>query len=229
MQQANGGLLFLDEIGELPLQQQVKLLRALQERRVRPVGSEREVAIDFKLVAATNRDLSRAVLLGEFRDDLYYRLNVFNLRLPPLRDRLEDVGAIARYYLIQYAAEYAVTLDIDQLMAVVEPLFARYSWPGNIRELQNFVERLVVNCRESTHILLSANSVFEILPELSRPSPTATTGALKELEASAIIAAMEKFGGDKQQVASHLGISVTTLWRRLKRMEKKDPEEAARH
>ena len=229
MQQANGGLLFLDEIGELPLQQQVKLLRALQERRVRPVGSEREVAIDFKLVAATNRDLSRAVLLGEFRDDLYYRLNVFNLRLPPLRDRLEDVSAIARYYLIHYAAEYAVTVDIDQLMAVVEPLFARYSWPGNIRELQNFVERLVVNCRESTNARLSASTVLEILPELARPFPTETTGALKELEASAIMTAMEKFGGDKQRVANHLGISVTTLWRRLKRMEEKDPGEAARH
>lgn len=222
MEQANGGALFLDEIGEMPPQQQIKLLRALQERRIRPVGSNREIDVDFKLIAATNRDLQEAVDQGDFRDDLFYRLNVFNLRLPPLRQRREEVPAIARHYIAHYAAEYGVDVPVDDLLALVVPLFDQYHWPGNIRELQNFTERLVVNCSKAEHVDLSRNEVLEILPELMRQDSGYASGALKDLEASAIVRAMEKFGGDRQQVAAYLGISPTTLWRRLKKLEAAD-------
>ncbi|KGE04499.1 sigma 54-interacting transcriptional regulator [Pseudohaliea rubra] len=219
MEQANGGALFLDEIGEMPPQQQIKLLRALQERRIRPVGGNREIDVDFKLIAATNRDLQDAVDQGEFRDDLFYRLNVFNLRLPPLRQRKEEVPAIARHYVAHYAAEYDVAVPVDAVLDLVEPLFDAYHWPGNIRELQNFTERLVVNCGKAAHVSLSRNEVLDILPELTRQDQGYASGALKDLEASAIVRAMEKFGGDRQQVAAYLGISPTTLWRRLKKLE----------
>jgi propionate catabolism operon transcriptional regulator len=227
MEQANGGALFLDEIGEMPPQQQIKLLRALQERRIRPVGSNREIDVDFKLIAATNRDLQEAVDQGEFRDDLYYRLNVFNLRLPPLRQRKEEVPAIARHYCAHYAAEYGMEVPIDALLELVEPLFDSYHWPGNIRELQNFTERLVVNCGKAEHVDLSRSEVLEILPELNRQEGGYASGALKDLEASAIVRAMEKFSGDRQQVAAYLGISPTTLWRRLKKLEGSDTNRIA--
>ena len=219
MEQANGGALFLDEIGEMPLQQQIKLLRTLQDRHIRPVGSNRESEVDFKLIAATNRDLQEAVEQGDFRDDLYYRLNVFNLRLPPLRQRKEEVPAIARHYLAHYASEYGIDVPMEALLEQVTPLFERYHWPGNIRELQNFTERLVVNCREVDHVALSGNAVLEILPELRRQDSDYSSGALKDLEASAIVRAMEQFDGDRRQVAAFLGISPTTLWRRLKKLE----------
>ncbi|MEQ8515594.1 MAG: sigma 54-interacting transcriptional regulator [Chromatocurvus sp.] len=219
MEQANGGALFLDEIGEMPLQQQIKLLRTLQERHIRPVGSNREIEVDFKLIAATNRELWEAVEQGEFRDDLYYRLNVFNLRLPPLRQRKEEVPGIAHHYFSHYASEYGIDVRIDELLELVKPLFDDYHWPGNIRELQNFTERLVVNCRDAEHIALSKSAVLEILPELTRNDSEYATGALKDLEASAIVRAMERFDGDRRQVAAFLGISPTTLWRRLRKIQ----------
>lgn len=219
MELADGGVLFLDEIGELPLQQQSKLLRALQERRIRPVGGNREIEVDFKLVAATNRDLREAVEQGDFRDDLFYRLNVFNLHLPPLRERREEVPVIARHYFIYYASEHGVTIDADKLLARVERAFSEYQWPGNIRELQNFAERLVVTSAALGADFLTEQALHELLPELSRQRAGHASGALKDLEASAIVRAMERFGGDREQVASYLGISPTTLWRRLKKLE----------
>ena len=143
-QEAHGGTLFLDEVGELPPDIQVKLLRALQERRIRPVGSNREIEVDFKLIAATNQDLRNAVSAGEFRDDLYFRLNVFTLKLPPLRERPEDIPAIARYYLGEYAQQYRASVDTVELLKRVESDFQDYRWPGNVRELRNAIETMVV-------------------------------------------------------------------------------------
>lgn len=221
VERANNGVLFLDEVGELPLPQQVKLLRALQERRIRPVGSNREIALEFKVIAATNRDLRQAVADGDFRDDLYYRLNVFVLRIPPLRERPEDVRAIFAYYLTRYAEEYGCVADPERLLNSAMPRIEGYSWPGNIRELQNFAERIVANFSGRNDDELSDELLQTILPELDSRlgAGTELIGTLKELEFSAITDAMRRYGGDRQQVARYLGISPTTLWRRLKSAE----------
>lgn len=220
VEQANGGVLYLDEVGEMPPAQQVKLLRVLQEKRIRPVGGNREIPLDFKLIAATNRDLRRAVAEGDFRDDLYYRLNVFSLKLPPLRERPDDIEAIARHYLQRYARQYRVNLDLDPLYQAVAKEFRDYPWPGNVRELQNFVERLVVNCLSSADSIPGAEQVKRILPELSQAITQSETsgGTLRDQEEEAIRQAMHQFDGDKTQVADYLGISTTTLWRRLRAM-----------
>lgn len=219
VEQANGGVLYLDEVGEMPLSQQVKLLRVLQERSVRPVGSTRELALDFKVIAATNANLQSAVDSGTFRDDLYYRLNVFTLRLPPLRERPEDIDAIAEYYLAEYAKHYAANLDVSALLRTLSEPFQGYRWPGNVRELQNFAERLVVNAAHG--VAIESLSLQELLPELATrpPAEHVPAGLLKEQECRAIAEAMQRFAGDKQAVSKELGISPTTLWRRLKEMD----------
>ena len=217
IEQANGGVLFLDEVGEMPMAQQVKLLRVLQERRVRPVGSNREIELDFKIIAATNADLQDDVDRGAFRDDLYYRLNVFNLRVPALRDRPEDIEAIARHYLSEYASDYGLHGSTDDLLKLLSKPFGSYRWPGNVRELQNFCERLIVNLAGG--VAIDENSLPQVLPELYQPGAVeGSIGGLKEQEYRAIEAAMLRLGGDKSAVSRELGISATTLWRRLKEM-----------
>lgn len=224
IQQANGGVLYLDEVGEMPMQQQVKLLRVLQEQRIRPLGSNREVHLSFKIIAATNRALQEAVQRGEFRDDLYYRLNVFSLALPPLRQRSDDIPAIARYYIERYADQYRVSIDQPALYGAVGKLFTSYTWPGNVRELQNFIERLVVNCADGGIAAINPQRVAEILPELSSTTSSDAShgGALRNQEEQAIVAAMARFNNNKHQVADYLGISATTLWRRLKTIQAND-------
>jgi propionate catabolism operon transcriptional regulator len=221
IEQANGGVLYLDEVGEMPMQQQVKLLRVLQEKRIRPLGSNREITLDFKIVAATNRDLRDAVHLGEFRDDLYYRLNVLSLQLPPLRERVDDIPAIARYYIQRYGHQYGVLPESSALYSAVGDHFQHYAWPGNVRELQNFIERLVLNCAEDGVGTINAERLRDILPELFlEPTPRlAHGGVLKAREEQAIYDAMIRFNNDKAQVAKYLGMSSTTLWRRLKAIQ----------
>jgi propionate catabolism operon transcriptional regulator len=219
VERANGGVLYLDEIGEMPPAQQVKLLRVLQDKRLRPLGSNREVSLDFKLIAATNRDLREAVARGGFRDDLYYRLNVFALNLPPLRERPEDIEAIARYYLREYGARYGVQVDMEQIYHSVARAFEDYHWPGNVRELQNFAERLVVNAGAGSRTEIDPHQLAQILPELrQRATPGSGAGSLRDCEEQAIRSAMQRFGGERARVAEFLGISTTTLWRRLRAM-----------
>ena len=230
VERANGGVLFLDEVGEMPLQQQVKLLRALQERRVRPVGGNREIELDFKVIAATNRSLRDAVARGEFRDDLYFRLNVFTLKLPSLRERPEDIRPIAGYYLAKYAQQYGADIDPERIQGCAGDYLLNYAWPGNVRELQNFMERLVVNSFERSVDAFDREMLREILPELFEQQwPHEEAGLLKVQEEMAILEAMERFGGNRQRVAAELGISQTTLWRRLKTIEeRKDSAGGAR-
>jgi len=218
IEQANGGALFLDEVAEMPGPQQVKLLRVLQERRIRPVGSNREIPIEFKVIAATNTDLHEAVQRGTFRDDLFYRLNVLSLRLPPLRERPEDILAIAHYYLDRYINAYRVVLEPQHVLDRLAEHLCRYRWPGNVRELQNFMERVVVNCTEGSRLERLEDDIEDILPELFRAASPPAGGLLKEQEEVAIRDAMERFRGDRQKVAEFLGISSTTLWRRLRSM-----------
>lgn len=220
LEQANKGVLFLDEVAEMPLAQQSKLLRILQDKVLRPVGSERSIQLDLKVVAATNRPLFQDVEEGRFREDLYYRLNTFALEIPPLRERKEDISAIAAYYLEVFAQQYGLRASSDEIYVDLSAHFERYRWPGNVRELESFCERVVVALMvepsgQVTDALLRAS-----LPELFREGAGFTApGALKKNELQAIESAMQMYDGDRQAVAEHLGISTTTLWRRLKTLE----------
>ncbi len=218
IQRAEKGVLFLDEIAELPLDQQGKLLRVLQEKQIRPVGGAQEFKVDFKIVAATNRDLAQRVREGLFREDLYYRLNVFALQLPALRDRGEDIPAITRYYLQRFSRQYPVELDLEVLYGSVHTVFESYFWPGNVRELENYCERLVVNCLDAGSSEIDERRLRRLIPEFfsSEARPTDVPPSLKAQEEQAIIDAMERFSNDRPRVAEYLGISTTTLWRRLK-------------
>ena len=143
--EANGGTLFLDEVGELPLETQVKLLRALQEGEIDPVGATKPIKVDFRLISATNKDLIQQVKDGKFREDLYYRLNVFPIRVPPLRDRKDDIPALARSFLNRFAAEEG-RKSLARISPEALALLHAYDWPGNIRQLENTIFRAVVLC-----------------------------------------------------------------------------------
>ncbi|MDX5594690.1 sigma-54 dependent transcriptional regulator [Pseudovibrio sp. SPO723] len=168
-QEASGGTLFLDEVGELPLDVQVKLLRALQEGEVDPVGSRKPIKVDFRLISATNRRLLDQVKEGKFREDLYYRLNVFPIWIPPLRDRLEDIPSLVRYFVARFAAE-----ESKPHVTGIEPravqMLQSYDWPGNIRQLENAVYRAVVLCDGS---LLTCEDFPQIVQVTAPPKPEA--------------------------------------------------------
>ncbi|WP_242344320.1 sigma 54-interacting transcriptional regulator [Anaeromyxobacter terrae] len=209
---ANGGTLFLDEIGEISPGMQVKLLRALQEREIRRVGETRSRAVDVRVVAATNRNLADEVAAGRFRQDLFYRLRVIELRVPPLRERPEDVLPLARVFLAETARRMKRKLTgftpraADQLL--------RHDWPGNVREVQNAIEHAVA---------LSAGSRVDVedLPEelraaMPRARPTGRTRPLEDVEREYILAAVEGAGGNRTRAAAELGIGLATLKRKLK-------------
>jgi two-component system response regulator HydG len=228
---AEGGMVFLDEIGELSLDLQAKLLRTLQEREVRPVGATHRVPIRARIVAATNRDLAVMVERGQFRKDLYYRLNVVNLRLPPLRDRKEDIPLLAAHFLDRISRENGqkYTLNDEALRTMM-----RYDWPGNVRELENSVERA---CALSSGPVLHLGDLPTQLqnqglearrnamasgrePE-DASAPRVTT--LADMEKQAILSAIRTLNGDKLQAARLLGIGKTTLYRKLKEYGIADP------
>jgi DNA-binding NtrC family response regulator len=229
---AEGGTVFLDEIGELSIELQAKLLRALQEREVRPVGATHRVPIKARIVAATNRDLAAMVETGTFRKDLYYRLNVVNLRLPALRDRREDIPLLAAHFLDRISREHATkyTLSDDALRTMM-----RYDWPGNIRELENAVERA---CALSSGPVLHLGDLPTQLQQQGLAAHRAASVAmgqeeeveagqevtpLAELERQAILSAIRALSGDKLQAARLLGIGKTTLYRKLKEYGIADP------
>jgi DNA-binding NtrC family response regulator len=214
---ATGGTFFLDEIGEMSPSTQVKLLRAIQEREVIPVGATKAVPVDVRIIAATNRDLEEEISRGAFRSDLYYRLNVIQLHLPPLRERTEDVPLLAKHFLERMAgsAEGATVATItDDTLGILE----RYDWPGNVRELENALERAAV---------LSAGSVIrtEALPDRVREAPKARLGAdeapsnptMEVVERAYIQWVLQAEGGNKTRAAEVLGIDPSTLYRKLNR------------
>ncbi len=210
---ANGGTLLLDEVGEVSPAMQVKLLRALQEREIRRVGENRSRKVDVRLLAATNRDLAHGVAGGAFRQDLYYRLKVVELRVPPLRERRDDVLALARVLLGVSALR--MKRKITTLSPAAADQLLRYEWPGNVRELENAMERAVALAR-------GARVELEDLPEEVRqafPLPVATRGtvrALEEVEKEYILAALEVNGGNQTRTAQQLHIGSATLYRKLK-------------
>lgn len=213
--EADGGTLFLDEIGDISPLMQVRLLRAIQEREVQRVGSNQTLSVDVRLIAATHRDLAEEVSAGRFRQDLYYRLNVVTIDMPPLRQRKEDIPQLARYFLQRYAVRNRKAVQGFTPQAM--DLLIHYAWPGNIRELENAVERAVV--------LLTGEYISE------RELPLAITGTsvsdaphgedsiqpLVEVEKEAILVALEKTGGNKTEAARQLGITRKTLLAKLSR------------
>jgi len=204
---AQGGTIFLDEIAELPSAIQTKLLRVLEDRRIRPVGSNREVPVDVRIIAATNRDLGRRVEEGRFREDLYYRLNVVGITMPPLRDRPIDIAMLARHFVLQLAPHLGV--EALPLTADVARALAEYRWPGNARELRNFIERSLI----LGHYPLEALAMADAASDLDAAVPDAPE-SLAEVEKRHMLAVLEASGGNKTEAARRLGISRKTLERK---------------
>jgi two-component system, NtrC family, response regulator HydG len=209
---ANGGTLFLDEVAELPRATQVKLLRVLQEREVRRVGESRNRPINARIIAATNRKLSEAVRVGEFREDLYYRLGVVELRVPPLRERPDDVLPLARLFLEQASREFG--LPVPALSPKAMGRLLSYPWPGNVRELRNAIERAVI--LTSGERIGCGSLPLELREARAAPRMAEAVRPLADVEREVILAAVELHGGNREKAAEALGIGVATLYRRLK-------------
>ncbi|HIU18338.1 MAG TPA: sigma 54-interacting transcriptional regulator [Candidatus Avidesulfovibrio excrementigallinarum] len=211
--QADGGTLFLDEIGELPLQLQAKLLRALQQGEVQRVGSDTPFVVDVRVIAATNRDLRQEVAEGRFREDLYYRLNVIGLEVPPLRRRKEDIPLLAGVFLKRFAQ--ANRKDIKGFTPQAMALLNRYSWPGNVRELENAVERAVILCPGG---FVSENELPMAVREGGQePAGDAALLPLDEVERQTILATLRAVDDNKSEAARRLGITRATLHNKLRR------------
>ncbi len=205
---AHRGTVFLDEIGELTLPIQAKILRVLQAREFEPVGSNRTQKVDVRIITATNRDLEKMVREGQFRDDLYYRLNVFQLVMPPLRERLEDLPVLADFFLKKYGEKNrrgVITLAPEALED-----FRHYSWPGNIRELENVIERGVIVCQGD--VLTPGDLPPALQQRVEWPAAgRETEPGLPELERQLIIRTLERVAGQRVQAAEILGISLDEL------------------
>ena len=210
---ASGGTIFLDEIGELPLELQAKLLRVLQEGEVERVGGESPIQVDVRLVAATNRNLAQAVEAGEFRSDLYYRLNVFPVEIPPLRERDEDVPLLVRHFVEKMSAKLG--REVESVPKTVMDALRAYPWPGNVREMQNVIERAVI---------LSRGPRLELgdwIPSPAKAVGDQRTPTLQELERTHITSVLESVGwkvSGKNGAAEILGLKPTTLEARMKRL-----------
>ena len=214
---ANGGSIFLDEIGEIPLEMQAKLLRVLQEKEVRPVGSNEKVNIDVRVIAATNRDLEAAYRDGTFRKDLYFRLNVVTVHLPPLRERRSDIPVLVHYFLNRYAPTAHVQVTPGAMKSLLQ-----YDWPGNVRELENCVARaLTLGDQQVIDVQDLPPSIRVEQPfnpnVAAQDANSLSTTALAEMERMTILRVFEQANGDKALAGKMLGISRATLYRKLKR------------
>jgi len=212
LEAAHGGTLFLDEIGDMPVDLQAKLLRALQEHEVKPVGSTERRRIDVRIIAATNRDLDSAIKTGAFRQDLYFRLNVVQIKLPPLRERKSDIPLLVTSLLEKFSASQQTSCDISE--DAMRQLIA-YDWPGNVRELENAIERAVaLGSGPIIHIAdLPSNLQYPTTDQLPARNELIP---LEELERRAILRTLRETAGDKLAAARILGIGKTTLYRKLK-------------
>lgn len=210
-EEASGGSIFLDEIGELDLSLQAKLLRVLQEKEVERLGSNRRIKADFRLLSSTNRDLTREVSEGNFREDLFYRINVVQLTVPPLRERRDDIPLLATEFANEFCIRENKVLSIaDEVMRI----FESYSWPGNIRQLKNVVERAVVLAKGDR---ITPRELPEELVSLHRGAETLTAlKTLKQLEVHAVKDALQRCSGNKSKAARVLGISRKAFYKRLR-------------
>ena len=215
---ADGGTIFLDEIGEMPLSMQVKLLRVIQEREVLSVGGNKAVPVDVRIIAATNRDLAREVAAGTFREDLYYRLNVVTLALPPLRERADDIPLLAQYFMARFADKN--NKKIKGFTPGAMDRLVRYAWPGNVRELENVIERASI-------LLLGEHISERELPERFAPARgdaltdalTTDCPTLEDVERAVILKTLKRFGGNKTEAAKALGITRKTLHAKLSKYQ----------
>ncbi|MFQ5898885.1 MAG: sigma-54-dependent transcriptional regulator [Candidatus Methylomirabilia bacterium] len=211
---ADGGTLFFDEIGEMPLEMQAKILRSLEERQIKRVGSEEPLPVNVRIIAASNKDLEQGIKAGRFREDLYWRLNVVQLVVPPLREHPEDVLPLARHFLALYGREQKKA--VPDFSSEVVQAFARYDWPGNVRELRNAVERAVIFAEAGKPIRLA-----HLPPHISHEPPRAAVSSskpfrtLREVELQYIREVLGACGGNRTQAAEILGVSPVTLWRKL--------------
>lgn len=210
---ADGGTLFLDEVSEMPPSLQVKLLRALQEREFIPLGSSKPVTFDARIIAATNRNLEEEIAENRFREDLYYRLSVFSLTLPPLRERREDIPLLVRYFIEKYTRELNIPpkpVSEEAMQALIN-----YEWRGNVRELQNAIERAVTLSDETIEMSHLPSKVLEARSAIR--DLTGQTLTLDEVERKHILETLRKVGDDKARAAEILGIDLSTLYRKLKK------------
>ena len=213
---AEGGTIFLDEIGDISTALQVKLLRVLQEKEYEPLGATATVKADVRIVASTNRSLSGLVALGSFREDLFYRLNVVRLSLPPLSSRREDIPLLTEHFIKRFNAIKGK--DIEGISEDALDTLIRYDFPGNVRELENFIEYAFVLCHgsviEAQHL---PRDLFDGKPKNSDKEPKPFSSPLKQAEAITIMEALSEHGGNRRKTADHLGINKTTLWRKMKK------------
>ena len=225
--EADGGAIFLDEIGELPLALQLKLLHVIEQKEVRPVGSEQTRPVDVRIIAATNRDLGEMVAQGKFREDLYFRLSVFHIHVPPLRERRQDLAALTQFMLQRSARlmnnGQEITLDPG-----VEALMINYEWPGNVREMENVVDRAVI-LAEDNHITLA-----DLPKQVTKADHSehigvnfAFSGTLREqmrcFEAALILKTIEETDGDRRAAAQKLNIGLSSLYRKLEEFQEQKP------
>ncbi len=223
---ADTGTIFLDEVAEMPLSTQVKLLRVLQEGEFERVGGTKTLKVDVRVVTATNQDLEKMVAAGTFRKDLFYRLNVIHLQVPPLRERREDIPLLAQYFLDKFCLENnrpPMGFSPTALQAL-----KNYSWPGNVRELENVVERAVALSNGPTLNLEDLPEEVRQQSEVEDKIVIRVGATMEEIERQAIRQTLKKTGGDKEVAARILGIGLATIYRRLKEMEAKD-EAAAKN
>lgn len=212
LESASGGTVFLDEISETSLGFQVKLLRVIQEHEIRRVGSNDTMAVDIRTIAATNRDLREMVRTDRFREDLFHRLNVFTISIPPLRDRLGDVPVLVSYYLKQYNEQYDKSA---RLLPEALDEMKRYGWPGNVRELKNVLERALTFCDNN---VIQPSDLELGAPDVDEPAGPAK-GSLDEMEREHIIRTLRETGGNKKKAAEILGIERRTLYNKAKRLD----------
>jgi len=225
---AHGGTIFLDEIGELPQDAQLRLLRVLQEKQVRRIGDIKVIPVDVRVIAATNQQLEDAVKNGRFRSDLYYRLNVLQLRIPPLRERPEDILPLSDSFLHQSCTNTETRMIIRLILNKYQQVLTDYSWPGNIRELQNLVKRISVLCETKTDGSIEGivrdmlSEILKIYPEknteMQQPSSIGLKDVLENTESALIARLYEQVNYNKSELARQLGVGRTTLWRKLNKL-----------
>jgi transcriptional regulator with PAS, ATPase and Fis domain len=218
MKAAEGGTLFLDEISELPLQLQVKFLRALQEKEYTPVGTTISLPVNVRFVASTNRDLKEEIKAEKFREDLYYRLNVVEINLPPLQERQEDIPLLADHFLNKYRVEMNKSIkgiDNQAMRALVT-----HKWKGEVRELENVIERAVIFCQEEFITPKDLPANFHAHPEIPTLLNTGSLeDAVRNFEKDLILRTLESNGYNKEKTAENLQVGLSTLYRKLKELD----------